>query len=165
MRWLPATALFSLPFALASTPFFACSSDDSNVGGGSYLDGSQPPPTKVEAGSACGQDNDCEPGLVCLYPASSTSTCNEFKVCVVQPFPCTQPQLMCSCLAEPIQVCGGYAQNQVDPTGPCDGGVVIIPEAGTDAGTDGAIDATPGADASDASDAAIGVDATDAASE
>jgi hypothetical protein len=162
MRWLHATALLSLPFALAATPFFACSSDDSSVGPGSLVDGSQPPATKVEAGSACGQDNDCETGLVCLYPASSTSTCNEYKVCVVQPFPCAQPQVMCSCLAEPIQVCGGYAQNQVDPTGPCEGGVVIVPEAGTEAGTDGASDATP---AADASDAASGADAADAASE
>jgi hypothetical protein len=162
MRWLPATALFSLPFALASTPFFACSSDDSSVATGSLVDAGQPPATKVEAGSACGQDNDCEPGLVCLYPASSTSTCNEYKVCVVQPFPCTQPQVMCSCLDEPIQVCGGYAQNQVDPTGGCEGGVVIVPDAGTEAGTDGATDAAP---ASVASEAAIAVDAADAASE
>jgi hypothetical protein len=171
MRWLHATALFSLLLALGWAPFFACSSDDSSATTGSLDAASQPPATKLEAGSACGQTNDCEPGLVCLYPASSTSTCNEYPVCVTQPFPCTQPQTMCSCLVEPIQVCQGYAQNAVDPTITCDGGVVVVPgEAGAEGGIDAAapVDASEAgsvADAGSVAEAGSVADAADAAGE
>jgi hypothetical protein len=69
---------------------------------------------------------------------------------------------MCSCLAEPIQVCQGYAENPVDPTSACDGGTVVTaPDAGDAAAPEaGPADATAPADAG--TDAA---DAADAASE
>jgi hypothetical protein len=45
---------------------------------------------------------------------------------------------MCSCLAEPIQACQGFAENPVDPTSTCDGGaVVVLPEGGDATASDG----------------------------
>jgi hypothetical protein len=133
-----------------------CSSSSSPTQPGSQ-DASQPPPTKFEAGANCATSDDCDPGLACLFPATQ---CNALRVCVAPPpSPCDHPQVACSCLNEPIQVCDGYAENAVDPGGTCDGGAVFVPEAGSDAiaPTDAGTDATPGADASgtgDASDAA-----------
>jgi hypothetical protein len=121
------------------------------------VDGGGANATKLEAGSPCGSATDCENGLVCLYPANATSTCNTFKVCVTPPpSPCPSPQTMCSCLVEPVQVCQGYAENPVDPTITCEGGAVIPPsEGGVDAGADGAVPPDAGLDS--------GVDAADAA--
>ncbi|MGO8998080.1 MAG: hypothetical protein ACLQVI_32575 [Polyangiaceae bacterium] len=163
MRWLPATLLLSLPFTLAAVQFVACSSDDSSTSTGPLPDASQPPATRLEAGAACGSSSDCETGLLCLFPATSTSTCSEFPVCTpAPPSPCPQPVTMCSCLAEPIQVCQGYAENAVDPTGAaCDAGVIPT-EAGVDSAappSDSGTDST--APANDAGDA--GGDAADAA--
>jgi hypothetical protein len=61
---------------------------------------------------------------------------------------------MCSCLAEPIQVCQGYAENPVDPTASCDGGAVVsFPDAG-DASNDSALTDSSVADTSSPVDAA-----------
>jgi hypothetical protein len=163
MRWLHATPLVAPLFLTASSllPLWApgCSNGDDSSQLGTIEDASQPPPTKFEAGSNCASSADCETGLVCLFPVSA---CNALPVCVVQPTACTQ--VACSCLGEPIQVCGGYATNAVDPTSTCDGGIVPV-EGGTDAaapstdgGVDAGIDSGPG-------DAAPGVDASDAATD
>ena len=163
MRWLPAIPLVALPLWAAWAP--GCSSDDNSQP--ALGDASQPPVTKFEAGSNCSTSDDCETGLVCLYPAT---VCSALPVCVAPPAPeggaCEAPQLACSCLGEVIQVCNGYATNPVDSTSTCEGGTVIVPtEAGTDAvappadaGSDGAADATVNA-------APVGVDASDASSE
>jgi len=156
MRWLHATPLFAfLPLAAgAAAALWApgCSNSDDSSQAGTIEDASQPPPTRFEAGSNCASSGDCQTGLACLYPVS---TCSALAVCVVQPTTCTQTA--CSCLGEPIQVCGGYATNQVDPTNTCDGGIVVnldagtdAPTAPTDAGQDAGVDAAPGVDASDA---------------
>jgi hypothetical protein len=160
MHWLRASSVLALPLALAATAFFACSNDDSGAtGGGSFLDAGGPFVTKLEAGSSCGSSGDCQTGLVCLFPASATSTCNTLAVCVAQPA-CTKSQVMCSCLAEAISVCGGYAENPVDPTATCEAGAVVPP---ADAGEDAAPSADAGNDASPPADA--GSDAGDAATD
>jgi hypothetical protein len=116
--------------------------------------GTQPPPTKFEAGANCATENDCEQGLVCLFPATA---CNALAVCVTAPS--SQCVTGCSCLGEPIQVCDGYASNQVDPTGSCDGGMIAVPDGGTDATVPPA-DAAP--DSAVVPDAAKTPDASDA---
>jgi hypothetical protein len=119
--------------------------------------GTQPAPTKFEAGANCAADNDCEPGLGCLFPATA---CNALAVCVTAPpTPCDHPQNACSCLGEPIQVCDGYALSPVDPTGTCDGGTVVVPDGGADA-TIPPADAAP--DSAVVPDAAKTPDASDA---
>ena len=139
----------------------ACSNGDDSTGPGTISPPSQPGPTSYEAGANCASTEDCNTGLVCLFPASA---CNTLAVCVVAPpTPCDHPQSACSCLGEVIQVCDGYATSQVDTTATCEGGGVIAPiDGGADstaappaeAGSDAAPDASPGTDASDASDAA-----------
>jgi hypothetical protein len=152
MRWLD-TALLT---GLLALPAAGCSSSSPGTSPGTVPPASQPPPTKFEAGANCASDNDCEPGFVCRFPAS---TCNALAVCVTAPpSSCDHPQTACSCLAEPIQVCDGYAPNPVDSTATCDGGTMIVPNDGgtdatvppADAGPDAAVDATSPVDAADA---------------
>src|SRR5271156_2427393 len=111
MRWLRAIPFLALLAWAESVP--GCSNGDDT--GAGPEDASQPPPTKFEAGSNCSTSDDCETGLVCLYPASPG---NALPVCVAPPGPegggCETPQYACSCLDEPIQVCDGYAANAVD---------------------------------------------------
>ncbi len=167
-RWIGPVVLLAWG-ELALVP--GCSNGDDSSPAGSVGDASQPPPTRFEAGANCAATADCEPGLVCLVPASA---CNALPVCVAAPWfadggVCDQPQSACSCLGEVIQVCHGYATNPVDTTATCEGGTATIPEAGADAGPP-AIEAGAG-DAGDAGgsvDAAVdaggaGPDASDAA--
>jgi len=158
MNWLrPLTCLLLLaPVSL----LHACSSDDSSATSQIDYDASQTPIPKIEAGAPCATNNDCQSGLVCLYPAT---TCEAFRVCTAAPAdPCPAPQNACSCLGEPIQVCNGFASDPIDPTGgSCgEGGIVITPDSGpsedagdsaappNDSGSDSGFDA--GADAADA---------------
>jgi hypothetical protein len=151
MRWLPVTVLAAL---LPLAAFFACSNGDDSSTSLGTMDASQPPPTKFEAGANCASTDDCETGLVCLFPVGAGFACNALAVCVAQPT-CTKSTTACSCLAEPIPVCGGYAENPVDPTATCEAGA-IPPE---DGGADDAGGGTPDA----ASDAGGIADAGDAA--
>ena len=165
VRWLQAIP-FVVLLAWAECAPGCSSSDSTNVG--DVSDASQPGPTRFEAGSVCGSSADCEPGLLCLFPAA---TCNTEAVCVAAPWyseagACDQPQSACSCLREIIEVCHGYAQNPVDTTTTCEGGTSVI---GLDAGPDATVsstDAGPGdaAGGQDASspDAGLIVDASDA---
>jgi hypothetical protein len=161
MQWLRTAFFLAAPLALAAAPFTACSNSSTPTSLGALPDASGPSSPRGEAGTVCGSATDCENGLSCLYPASATSTCSEYKVCVVAPpSPCPTPTTMCSCLAEPIQVCQGYAENPVDPSSTCDGGAVVtlpdagdaaVPEAGP---ADAAAPTDAGSDATDAADAA-----------
>lgn len=156
MRWFGAIPL-SGPFVLAlSVAVPGCSNSDGTPSGTSSPPASQPAPTKFEAGANCASDNDCEPGLTCLFPAT---TCNALPVCVAAlPSPCDHPQAACSCLREPITVCDGYATSPIESLGACEGGAVIVPVDGgsdatvppADAGPDAPPDASPGVDAADA---------------
>jgi hypothetical protein len=149
MRWL---VLSLVAGALSVSPFVACSNSSSPSLG--TMDASQPGPTKFEAGTNCASSNDCETGLVCLYPVGAGYTCQSFQVCTTAPpSPCDHPTAACSCLGEPVQVCDGFAVDPVDPTGTCDGGTVIVPlDGGEDApapASEAGPDAPSGADASD----------------
>jgi hypothetical protein len=130
-------------------PLAACSGDDSSSPNLPLEDASQPAIPKIEAGSACATNNDCQSGLSCLYPAT---TCQAFRVCTATPpSPCDDPQPACSCLAEPIVVCDGYATDPIDPTATCEAGAVVTEDGGQEGGsTDSGTDAA-GPDASDAS--------------
>ncbi len=151
--------VFACASALTLVAPSACSNGDD--AGSSLAPPSKPGQTYSEAGSNCSTTENCEPGLVCLYPVAA---CNTLPVCVVPPEPeggaCAQPQVACSCIGELIPVCNGYATSAVDPTSTCEGGTVIVPlDSGTDAtvapGADGGVEAGPdassGGDASDAS--------------
>jgi hypothetical protein len=132
-------------------PLAACSGDDSSTPTIPLEDASQPPIPKIEAGSACATNNDCQQGLVCLYPAT---VCNAFRVCTSPPpSPCDNPQAACSCLGEPITVCDGYATDPIDPTGACEGGA-LPDDGGSDSAASGTNDSgSDGGSLLDASDA------------
>jgi hypothetical protein len=151
--WLRPLVLAIVASAVGiALPLAACSSDDSSAAAIPLEDASQTPIPKIEAGSACATNNDCQQGLVCLYPATA---CNAFRVCTSPlPDPCDNPQAACSCLGEPIIVCDGYAADPVDPTAACDGGV-LPDDGGLDSAASGTPDSGPDSgsllDASDAS--------------
>jgi hypothetical protein len=154
----PRFAALAAPLAVVAG-LLACSGDDSTPGTAGPAppgDASQPAIPKIEAGAPCATDNDCQPGLSCLYPVSN---CQAFRVCTATPpATCPSPQTMCSCLAEPVVTCNGYSSDPVDTTvTTCggDGGVVIVP---TDAGNDTGAVVDAGVDSG-------GPDASDAASE
>lgn len=143
-------------------PLLACSNDDSATSPGQVEPAQQPPATKFEAGAPCLTSNDCQSGLVCLYPAPG---CQNFQVCTTPPpTPCDKPQVACSCLAETVQVCDGYAVDPIDSLGACEGGVILPDDAGVDdasisdsapSGGNDASDSSSATDASDASDATM----------
>jgi hypothetical protein len=160
MNWLRRTVVFLALLAPASL-LHACSGDDNATTTPVDLDASQPVIPKIEAGSPCATNNDCASGLVCLYPAT---TCQAFRVCTsAPPDPCPGAVTACSCLGDPIQVCGGFASDAVDPTGAScgDSGPVIAPEAGSDGGAGDS--SLPPSDAGSDSGGIIGLDASDAA--
>jgi hypothetical protein len=166
MRWLLVGSVGALGFLVTATLTTPGCSNSDNPPAVSLGDASQPGPTSAEAGANCKSTENCNAGLVCLYPVSA---CSALPVCTVPPpSPCDHPQTACSCLGEVIQVCDGYASDPVDVTSTCDGGVVVVP---TDSGSDGGGDATvpPSSDAGTGADAAIDapaeVDASDAAGE
>jgi hypothetical protein len=144
--WLRPLLVLTAALAVAiALPLAACSGDDSSTPTVPLAD-----IPKIEAGAPCATNNDCQSGLSCLYPATS---CQAFKVCVATPpTPCDNPQAACSCLAEAIVVCDGYASDPIDPTGTCDAGAILPSEdGGVDGGSvDSGMDAA-GPDASDAS--------------
>jgi hypothetical protein len=161
MRWLERAFLGLLALGPVALPAGCSNSSTPVTSPGPIGSSTQPPPTKFEAGANCASDNDCEAGFICRFPAT---TCNALAVCVVAPpATCDHPQTACSCLAEPILVCDGYATSPVDSTATCDGGTVIVP---TDGGSEGGTDATvPPADAGPDAlvDAVAPMDASDAA--
>ena len=95
------------------------------------------------------------------------------------PSPCDDPQVACSCLGETVQVCDGYSVDPLDSVGPCEGGVLLAPDAAAedseapdstvvgvaDAGLNDANGASDSADAGVSSDATSALDASDATSE
>ncbi|HEY2514039.1 MAG TPA: hypothetical protein VGI39_24400 [Polyangiaceae bacterium] len=165
--FLRALAVSALPCVACLTCLtsLGCSSGDDNGSTTPIADASQPPPTKFEAGASCLTSNDCQTGLVCLFP---TTTCSAFAVCAPAPLsPCDNPQTACSCLGETIDTCDGYAVDPISAMGACgDSGVKPPMEAGStdtgappvDAGTpdtgappvDGGGDAAPPADSGSA---------------
>jgi len=158
MNWLRRPVVFLALLAPASL-LHACSGDD-NATTPADLDASQTPIPKIEAGSSCTTNNDCVTGLVCLYPAT---TCEAFRVCTAAPpDPCPTAVTACSCLGEPIQVCGGFASDAIDPMGAScgDSGPVIVPEAGSDDAGDSSL---PPVDSGSDSGGITGLDASDAA--
>lgn len=155
MNWLRVTCL------VLAAPLLACSNDDSGTSPGQVQPGSQPPATKFEAGAPCLTLNDCQAGLACLYPAPG---CQLSRVCApTPPSPCDQPQVACSCLAETVQVCDGYADDPIDSLGACaDAGFIVPSDDGgdstvTDSGPAGSND---GGDATTAGDSGGNGDAT-----
>jgi hypothetical protein len=152
MRWLPLFSLLSFVTLAAVLPV-ACSNGDDSTSLGPIADASQPPQTRFEAGANCAASEDCETGLVCLFPVGAAYSCSTLAVCVAAPpATCDHPQTVCSCLAEPIVACDGYAANPADPTGTCEAGTVVItPDAGSDDAQ--VADAAPGPDATAATDA------------
>ena len=126
LRVLAASALSTL----ACLTLLGCSSGDDSSPTTPIGDASQPPATKFEAGAPCLTSNDCQSGLVCLFP---TTSCSAFAVCApASPSPCDHPQTACSCLGETIDTCDGYAVDPISAMGACgDSGVKPPVEAGT----------------------------------
>ena len=154
MRWLRAIPFLVLLAWVESAP--GCSGDD-NTGPGEIAEAGQPPATTFEAGSSCASSDDCDHGLVCLFPVS---TCNALTICVAPPGGsdgggCAAPQYACSCLGEPIQVCGGYAANPVDTTSTCEGGILPIDSGAADSGASEAGASEGGADATAPAEAGV----------
>jgi len=133
----------------------ACSGDDNSSPNVPIdLDGAQPPKAGYEAGAPCSTNNDCASGLACLYPTASG--CGAFQVCAPAPSAsCPQPQTFCSCIADTIQACNGYATEAFDYAGPCaDSGSVVPSDGGGDSTVDQSAPPVVDSSVPDAADAA-----------